>query len=184
MTEWKHLCTLEISKGALATEAQKDALRAAGLPFDELTTKAQVSGLFAEDADAPATAKQLALLNYLGQPVPGNLSKKEASDLIDGIIGEADRHEKLGDWNEDKLILFPDVFADEIAALRRGCLHEYNSLWRRHYARRVTEEQAAKIFAYLDKAEPGWMKPQAAMCRDHFVPCVEVKIHLQPTECS
>src|SRR5207245_4033113 len=94
MSEWKHLSALEISKGALATTAQKDALKAAGLPFDQLTTKAQVTGLFAEDADAPATAKQLALLNYLGQPVPGNLSKKQASDLIDGIIGEAEGHEK------------------------------------------------------------------------------------------
>jgi hypothetical protein len=45
MSEWKHLSTLEISKGALATTAQKDALKAAGLPFDELTTKAQVSAV-------------------------------------------------------------------------------------------------------------------------------------------
>ena len=27
MSEWKHLSTLEISKGALATTAQKDALK-------------------------------------------------------------------------------------------------------------------------------------------------------------
>ena len=46
MSDWKNLSTLEISKGALATAAQKDALKRAGLPFDELTTKAQVSALF------------------------------------------------------------------------------------------------------------------------------------------
>jgi hypothetical protein len=68
MSEWKHLSALEISKNALATAAQKDTLREAGLPFDELTTQAQVSALFAADKNAPASAKQLALLSSLGQP--------------------------------------------------------------------------------------------------------------------
>lgn len=179
--EWKHLFTLEISKAALATEAQKEALRAAGLPFDELTTKAQVSALFANDPNAPATAKQLALLSYLGQLVVDNLTKRKASDLIDAIVGDRDRNEKFRDWNDDKLLLFPEVFADEVAQRKQECLHEYNSVWRKYYARKVTEEQAAKIFAHLDKAKPGWMKPRGGMCIDNFVPCVEAKIHLRPT---
>jgi hypothetical protein len=83
MSEWKHLSMLEISKGALATTAQKDALKAAGLPFDELTTKAQVTALFSAGKNAPATAKQLALLSYLGKPVSETISKKEAADRID-----------------------------------------------------------------------------------------------------
>ena len=53
MSDWKPLSTLEISKGALATAAQKDALKRAGLPFDDLTTKAQVSALFSAGKTGP-----------------------------------------------------------------------------------------------------------------------------------
>jgi hypothetical protein len=104
MSEWKQLSTLEISKAALATTAQKDALKAAGLPFDELTTKAQVTALFSAGSNGPATAKQLALLSYLKQPVSENISKKEAAHRIDAIVGGNDP-DKFGDWNDDKLSL-------------------------------------------------------------------------------
>src|SRR5204863_8420847 len=77
MSEWKHLSALEISQHALATTAQKDALKAAGLPFNELTTKAQVSGLCSAVKDGPATAKQLALLGYLGQPVTETIQRRK-----------------------------------------------------------------------------------------------------------
>ena len=54
MPDWKNLSKLEISKWALATAAQKDALKQAGLPFDELTTKAQVSALFSAGKTGPS----------------------------------------------------------------------------------------------------------------------------------
>ena len=114
---------LEISKGALATTAQKDALKAAGLPFDELTTKAQVTALFSAGSNSPASAKQLALLSYLGRPVSENISKKAAADRIDAIVGgDSDGADKFRDWNDDKLILFPDIYADEIAARKKEML--------------------------------------------------------------
>jgi len=184
MSEWKHLSVLEISTGALATKAQKDALKAAGLPFDELTTKAQVKALFPAAENAPATAKQLALLSYLGKPVSENVSKKEAADRIDAIVG--DSPDKYKDWNEDKLILFPDIYADEIASLKRSCFAEYNT-FRQELGSAKSElpklsfEQASRIFAYLDASRPDWMKPRIAMCMDHFLPWVESTIHLSPT---
>ncbi len=186
MSEWKHLSALEISKGALATQAQKDALKAAGLPFDELTTKAQVTALFSAGSNGPATAKQLALLSYLGRPISENISKKEATDRIDAIVGDSDGADKFRDWNDDKLILFPDIFADEIAARKEECFAEYNAFRADLGARasglpKLSMEDATRIFAYLDATRPGWMKPRGAMCMDHFLPCVEAKIHLSPT---
>src|SRR5438132_9688879 len=86
MSEWKHLSTLEISKGALATPAQKDALKRAGLPFDELTTKAQVSALFSAGKTGPndpATENQKDYLRSFGITAKEGLTKGEASDLID-----------------------------------------------------------------------------------------------------
>jgi GYF domain 2 len=81
MSEWKHLSTLEISRNALATTAQKDALKRAGLPFDDLTTKVQVSAAFW--SGGPATENQKASLNTFGITVPEGLTKREASGLID-----------------------------------------------------------------------------------------------------
>jgi len=86
MSEWKNLSTLEISKGALATAAQKDALKRAGLPFDELTTKAQVSALFSAGKTGPndpATENQKDYLKSFGITAKEGLTKGEASDLID-----------------------------------------------------------------------------------------------------
>ncbi len=185
MSEWKQLCTLEISKAALATTAQKDALKAAGLPFNELTTKAQVSALFSAGKDGPATAKQLALLGYLGQPVTETISKQKAADRIDAIVGNSDGKDKFGDWNDDKLILFPDLFADEIAALKKGCFAEYNA-FRAEGPKspdlpKVSWDQAIRIFTYLDATTPGWIKPRSAMFIDHFLPCVKAKIYISPT---
>jgi hypothetical protein len=186
MSEWKHLSALEISKGALATRAQKDALKAAGLPCDELTTKAQVTALFSAGRNAPASAKQLALLSYLGRPVSESISKTQAADRIDAIVGgDSDGADKFGDWNDDKLILFPGLFADEIAALKKGCFSEYNA-FRAEGPKspdlpKVSWDQATRIFAYLDATRPGWMKPRTATFLDHFLPCVKAKIHLSPT---
>ena len=186
MSEWKHLSALEISKGALATTAQKDALNAAGLPFNELTTKAQVSALFSAGSNAPATAKQLALLSYLGQPVSENISKKEAADRIDAIVGDSDGADKFKDWNDDKLILFPDIFADEIAARKKECFAQYNAFRADLGSRasglpKLSLDDATRIFAYLDASRPGWIKPPLGMFLYHFLPCVEAKIHLSAT---
>jgi len=182
MSEWKHLSTLEVSKDALATSAQKDALKAAGLPFDELTTKAQVTAMFSAGKDGPATAKQLALLSYLEQPVAENISKKEAADCIDAIVG--DSRDKFKDWNDDKLLLFPDLYADEIAGVKKGCFSQYNA-FRAGLGRRFPKlslEDANRIFAYLDANRPGWTKPREGMFLDHFLPCVEAKIHLSASQ--
>ena len=86
MSDWKNLYTLEISKRALATAAQKDALKRAGLPFDELTTKAQVSALFSAGKTGPndpATENQKDYLRSFGITAKEGLTKGEASDLID-----------------------------------------------------------------------------------------------------
>jgi hypothetical protein len=184
-SERKQLSTLEISKGALATTAQKNALKAAGLPFDELTTKAQVTALFSAGGNAPATAKQLALLSYLGRPVSENISKKEAADRIDAIVGDADGADKFRDWNDDKLILFPDIYADEIATRKKECFTQYNAFRADLGARasrlpKLSFEDATRIFAYLDATRPGWLKPRAAIFLDHFLPCVKAKIHISP----
>src|SRR5260370_19334632 len=86
MSDWKPLSTLELAKGELATAAQKDALKRAGLPFDDLTTKAQVSALFSAGKNGPndpSTEKQKDYLKSFGITAKEGLTKGEASALID-----------------------------------------------------------------------------------------------------
>jgi hypothetical protein len=99
-------------------------------------------------------------------------------------VGGSDGADKFKDWNEDKLVLFPDVYADEIAAAKRECFAEYKTFRQelgsaKSELPKLTLDDANRIFAYLDAVRPGWMKPRIAMCMDHFLPCVEAKIHLQ-----
>jgi len=93
------------------------------------------------------------------------------------LLGIATATTKFGDWNDDKLILFPDLFADEIAALKKGCFAEYNA-FRAEGPKspdlpKVSWDQAIRIFKYLDATRPGWMKPRTATFLDHFLPCVK-----------
>jgi hypothetical protein len=95
----------------------------------------------------------------------------------------ATEENKFRDWNDDKLILFPDVFADEIAARKNECLAEYNTFREGLGSElpKLSMDEANPIFAYLDSCTPGWMKPRSAILLDHFLPCVKAKIHLLPT---
>src|SRR5260370_18649442 len=86
MSDWKPLSTLELAKGELATAAQKDAVKRAGLTFDDLTTKAQVSAVFSAGKTGPndpATENQKDYLKSFGITAKEGLTKGEASALID-----------------------------------------------------------------------------------------------------
>jgi hypothetical protein len=71
----------------------------------------------------PATPKQVAYLKYMGVSNTDQLSKKEAADLIDAnpflhevkSMAEFDRLRSHQDnWHEQRLILYPDLYADEL----------------------------------------------------------------------
>ena len=177
MSEWKQLSTLEISTDALATTAQKDALRAAGLTFDELTTKAQVSALFSTRSDAPASAKQLALLRYLGVPFTEPLAMQAASELIDAAMDESRYQERLSQWNTEKLALYPDLYASEVASAKASRWSELyywaTDQTARDFLNRITQEEARQVVAHLDSNFPGWDRDPVERFYDYFVPALQ-----------
>ncbi len=63
MTEWKRLAELPSGKSVLATPAQRQMLANHGLPFDEFTTKYQVSKLI---KSRPCTDRQRSFMDDLG----------------------------------------------------------------------------------------------------------------------
>ncbi len=79
-------CRSSMSPGTGKRLLKKDALKRAGLPFDELTTKAQVSALFSAGKTGPndpATENQKDYLRSFGITAKEGLTKGEASELID-----------------------------------------------------------------------------------------------------
>ncbi|PYK92223.1 MAG: hypothetical protein DME36_14190 [Verrucomicrobia bacterium] len=79
MTEWKRLAELPSGKSVLATPAQRQMLDNHGLPWDEFTTKYEVSNLMdsrpytdkqrsfmaGDTPDAPATRTQILIIPQL-----------------------------------------------------------------------------------------------------------------------
>src|SRR6266498_611934 len=82
-SEWKRLAELPSGKSVLATPAQRQMLANHGLPYDEFTTKYQVSKLM---ESRPCTEKQRSFMDDLGIVHFDGMTAKEASDLIDAEL--------------------------------------------------------------------------------------------------
>ena len=80
MTEWRRLAELPSGKSVLATPAQRQMLDNHGIPWDEFTTKYQVSNLM---GSRPCRDKQRAFMDDLGIAHFERTTLKEAADLID-----------------------------------------------------------------------------------------------------
>jgi hypothetical protein len=85
MTEWKRLADLPAGKSVLATPAQRQMLANHGLPFDEFTTKYQVSKLM---ESRPCTDSQRSFMDDLGVVHFDGMTAKEASDSIDAELAK------------------------------------------------------------------------------------------------
>jgi hypothetical protein len=85
MTEWKRLAELPSGKSVLATPAQRQMLANRGLPFDEFTTKYQVSKLM---ESRPCSDRPRSFMDDLGIADFDGMTAKEASDLIDAELAK------------------------------------------------------------------------------------------------
>ena len=78
---------------------------------------------------ASPTPKQKALLEYLGLPVPAD--RAAASSRIDGALSDERLSKRLANWRTDKLILHPDIYAEELAAMAADGFWAYELQCRR-----------------------------------------------------
>jgi hypothetical protein len=86
MDDWRRLAELPSGKSVLATPAQRQMLTNHGLPWDEFTSKYQVSKLM---DSRPCTDKQRSFMDDLGISHHPGMTTKEASDRIDSeLAGE------------------------------------------------------------------------------------------------
>jgi hypothetical protein len=95
MGDWAHVAELPLGKRHLASKAQQDMLTRNGIPFDELTSKAEVSCLMdAMLRSRPASEKQRAFIAEHGLSCPDTASVKDASEIVERIINR--QHSRTG----------------------------------------------------------------------------------------
>lgn len=124
--------------------------------------------------ERPATAKQKALLSYLGYDTE-DVSLEEATFLIDQEKETVTGEEKLHRWITDRLTLHPDLYKDEIEAAaaakkearkeRPQTICQQCNDWGDEYGfldgsywplKKLRIRQCQAAVKWLDDSQPGW----------------------------
>jgi hypothetical protein len=162
MKDWARVASLPCCVRFLASDAQKEMLTRMGIEYDDYLTKNDVSRILEKQ---PATERQLALLAYLNLPISTDLTKNEASDLLEAAKRDASLGERLDQWNYDRLELHADIYATERATFKLdrieimlGQYRNFKSDLRENGGRirSVNREEMIELIAKLDAARPGW----------------------------
>jgi hypothetical protein len=77
---------------------------------------------------APPSARQQALMRYLGHPHPASVSSKEGKQWLDEVGANPQYEERLKKWRSDRFVLHPDLFeksTDPVATERQQALMRY-----------------------------------------------------------
>lgn len=136
----------------------------------------QLSGVrAAAEPVKAATAKQKALLTYLGVELPSAASKTDAAVLVSDAMENPKFQARLSKWHEEKLKLHPDVFADEIELRKAGRGTRYVELCQTEGAgvvKDVTKAHCQVLVESLDKRFPAWESDPKTALWQYFFPAV------------
>ncbi len=136
----------------------------------------QVSGVrSAPQSVTPATAKQKALLKYLGVEFSEKASKSEAALLVSDALEAPKLQARLAKWNEEKTRLHSDVFADEIDHRKAGRGATYVELCQTQgvgVVKDVTKAHCQVLVESLDKRFPSWEASPKDALWHYFFPAI------------
>lgn len=137
---------------------------------------AQVSGgQPAPQSVPPATAKQKALLKYLGVEFSDKASKSEVALLVSDALEAPKLQARLSKWNEEKTRLHSDVFADEIDHRKAGRGATYVELCQTQgvgVVKDVTKAHCQVLVESLDKRFPSWEASPKDALWHYFFPAI------------
>jgi hypothetical protein len=175
MTDWTRVATLPCCSRFLASDAQKEMLERMGVEYDEFLTKNDVSTILDQQ---PATERQLALLSYLKIPASADLTKYQASELLETAKHDPLNAGRLDAWNIDRLDLHPEMYARERDFFKEGraelLLRQYFEFRsdlhdRGANVRKLTIEEMSSFIAQLDGSRPGWDRDLCLNGLDHIL---------------
>ena len=129
-------------------------------------------------AGEPATAKQKALLSYLGIPFSTGATKETAALLVNEAMENPRLNARVLQWNDDRLALHPEMFAAEAQEKKNArAAHFFESCQNEGSDRLmgVTPAHCQVLVTYLDVNFPNWDANPSEAAWNYFFPAVAEK---------
>jgi hypothetical protein len=126
----------------------------------------------------PASPRQKAFLTYIGTPFKSDLTKEHAALLVNDAMENPKNAGKLKRWDEERLRLYPDLFAEEIKSKRENRAQHFLEVCETEGAEffsDVTKAHAQVLVGYLDVRFPNWDKEERSAKYDYFFPAISEK---------
>ncbi len=122
-----------------------------------------------------ATAKQKALLKYLGGSFEDGITKEEAAVVISDALENPKFSARLQKWGEERLKLHADIFQDEIDSRRANRVARYLERCQAEgteAVKDVTKAHVQVLVESLDKRNPTWERDPKAALWEHLLPAI------------
>ena len=162
-------------KGMAEWRPLGEVLQAQHEPSADAATQPPVATNAAEGKFVPATAKQKALLKYLGAEFGENLTKERAALAVSDALETPKLQARIRKWHDDKLRMHADLFQDEIdfrKANRTARYLERIQTEGSDVLKDVTKAHVQVLVESLDKRQPGWeAEPESALW-DFLLPAI------------
>jgi hypothetical protein len=133
----------------------------------------------------PATARQKALLDYLGIAFAPDVTKEDASQLVNEAMEHPKDPARLARWNEERLHLHPELFAAEIQAKKENRSQHYLEVCHEAgapYFEKVTKAHCQVLVGHLDVHSPHWDANEREAAEKYFFPAIAEKFPQLMTE--
>ena len=166
MPEWKPLAEL--------LKPRTEESSAAATPPPAVANAANAANA-AEETHIPATAKQKALLKYLGAEFGENLAKERAALAISDALETPKLQVRIRKWHDDKLRMHADLFQDEIDFRKANRTTRYLERVQTEGAdvlKDVTKAHVQVLVESLDKKHPGWESEPESALWDYLLPAI------------
>lgn len=114
---------------------------------------------FLSPAAEPATPRQKAFLTYLGIDFSGDVTRERAAVLLNDAAEDPKHAARSKRWDEEKLRLHPELFAEEIKARKESRSQHFLHVCEADGAdffHDVTKAHAQVLVGYLDVQHPHW----------------------------
>lgn len=133
----------------------------------------------------PASARQKAFLDYVGIAFPPDVTKEDASSLVNDAMENPKDPARLARWNEERLHLHPELFTTEITARKEGRSQRFLEICHEEGAsffEKVTKAHCQVLVAHLDVHSPNWDANERDAATKHFFPALAEKFPQLLTE--
>ena len=126
----------------------------------------------------PASARQKVFLGYLSIDFPEDLSKEQASALLNDAIEDPGFADQIGRWSAERLRLHPDLFAAEIHARKENRANHFFEICQTEgaqYFTRITKAHCQVLVGFLDVKFPTWDSRMEDAATNYFFPAIAEK---------